>query len=154
MFKRKALSPLIATILLVAVSLSLAGILYSWSSQNVGDTTRGATEFSEDVGYCSGVSVSIDERNCAYSSENGFTSLIITDKSKVKITSELVLTVIDANNEIASVEIAPNFTGNLMSLGSLLSQNDDFIGLETPLKRVQIYVKDCPNQVHLVTRCS
>jgi flagellin-like protein len=154
MLKRKALSPLIATILLVAVSLSLAGILYSWSSQNVGDTTRGATEFTEDTGYCTNVSVSIDEKNCSYDSNSGFTSLLIQDASKVNIEDNLVLTVIDANNEIASVEISPNFTGNLMSLGSFLSGNEDFIGLETPLKRVQIYVKKCPNQVHLVTRCN
>jgi flagellin-like protein len=154
MFKRKALSPLIATILLVAVSLSLAGILYSWSSQNVGDTTRSATEFTDDASYCTDVSISIDERNCSYNDVNGFTSLLIQDSSKVNIEGNLVLTVVDANNEIASIEIVPNFTGNLMSLGSILSGNEDFIGLETPLKRVQIHVKACPNQVHLVTRCN
>jgi len=37
---QKGLSPLIATILLVAVALSLAGILYSWSSQNAKETTE------------------------------------------------------------------------------------------------------------------
>lgn len=152
MLKRKALSPLIATILLVAVSLSLAGILYSWSSQNFGDTTTNVSATSENWDYCKDVFISIDD--CSYDSVSGFDGLLIRDSSKVIIDNNVVLTVIDANNTIASTEFNAVFTGNAMFLDSILNVNEDFIGLETPLKRVQVYVKNCPDKVSQITRCN
>ena len=153
MFKKKALSPLIATILLVAVALSLAGILYSWSSQNFKDTTTSVSDTSTDWINCSNVNIYIDS-GCSYDSSTGFSGLVIFDRSTIEIDQNIVLTVIDANNNIASIEVIPSFTGNAMSLDSIVNANEDFEDLVTPLKRVQVHVKTCPDRVSYVSKCN
>ncbi len=151
--KKKALSPLIATILLVAVALSLAGILYSWSSQNFRDTTTSVSETSSDWIDCSNVNIYIDS-GCSYNSETGFSGLFVFDRSTITIDQNLIVTVIAADNQIASTSISPNFIGNAMSLDSLLNENEDFDALETPLKRVQVHVVNCPDKLSFVSRCN
>jgi flagellin-like protein len=153
MNKRKALSPLIATILLVAVALSLAGILYSWSSQNFRDTTTSVSNTSAEWIDCSNVNIYIDS-GCTYTSIDGFSSLILFDRSTVQIDQNIVLTIIDNANEIASTEFLPAFTGNAMSLGSVVNDMPGIKGLETPLKRVQVHVKNCPDRVSYISRCN
>ncbi|MDD4049512.1 MAG: hypothetical protein PHX47_00715 [Candidatus ainarchaeum sp.] len=153
MKNKKALSPLIATILLVAVALSLAGILYSWSSQNFRDTTTSVSDTSAEWIDCSNVNIYIDS-GCSYTSLDGFGTLILFDRSTVEIDQNIVLTIIDSDDEIASVEIEPNFTGNAMSLASTLNAIDGVKGLATPLKRVQAHVKNCPDRVSYISRCS
>lgn len=153
MNKKKALSPLIATILLVAVALSLAGILYSWSSQNFRDTTTSVSDTSAEWIDCSNVNIYIDA-GCSYTALDGFGSLIIFDRSTIQIDQNIVLTIIDNSNNIASTEVVPSFTGNAMSLGSFINDVDGIKGLETPLKRVQVHVKNCPDRVSYISRCS
>jgi len=147
---KKALSPLIATILLVAVALSLAGILYSWSSQNFRDTTTSVSDASADWIDCSNVVIYIDS-GCSYTTE--FSGLIISNRSTVNIDHNLVLTVIDADNQIVSTEFSPNFTGNIMSLDTVANENG-FTDLVTPLKKVQVHTKNCPDRVSFISRCN
>ena len=59
---KKGVSPLIATILLVAVSLSLAGILYSWASQNAGNTVSSVTETQQQWTNCTAINLFIERR--------------------------------------------------------------------------------------------
>lgn len=151
--KKKALSPLIATILLVAVALSLAGILYSWSSQNFRDTTTSVSDTSTEWIDCSNINMYIDS-GCSYDSSSGFSGLILFDRSKVIIDQNIVITVISYDNNIASMEISPNFIGNAMSLDSLINAEDDFSGLATPLKRVQAHIKSCPDKATYVSKCN
>lgn len=153
MKNKKALSPLIATILLVAVALSLAGILYSWSSQNFRDTTTSVSDTSADWIDCSNVNIYIDS-GCSYTAVNGFSSLILFDRSTIQIDQNIVLTIIDNTNNIASAEFPPSFTGTAMSLGSVVNDMPGIKGLETPLKRVQVHVKNCPDRVSYISRCS
>jgi flagellin-like protein len=153
MKNKKALSPLIATILLVAVALSLAGILYSWSSQNFRDTTTSVSDTSAEWIDCSNVNIYIDS-GCNYSSVDGFGTLILFDRSTVEIDQNIVLTIIDYEDEIASLEIKPSFTGNAMSLASTINEIDGIKGLTTPLKRVQVHVKNCPDRVAYISRCN
>lgn len=151
--KKKALSPLIATILLVAVALSLAGILYSWSSQNFRDTTTSVSDASLEMIDCSNVNMYIDS-GCSYNSVSGFSGLILFDRSKILIDQNIVITVISYDNNITSMEVEPNFVGNAMSLDSAINNGDDFIGLATPLKRVQVHIKSCPEKATYVSKCN
>lgn len=154
--KRKALSPLIATILLVAVALSLAGILYSWSSQNFRDTTTRVSESQTDMINCSHVSIYL-EAGCVYDSdpeEGGFSNLILSDRSRIKIDQNIIVTVIDAETNIVSTSIEPNFIGSTMNLGGILNENEDFLGLEKPIQRIRVHVLDCPDQEASLSRCN
>jgi FlaG/FlaF family flagellin (archaellin) len=151
--KKKALSPLIATILLVAGSLSLAGILYSWSSQNFRDTTTSVSDASSEMIDCSNINMYIDS-GCSYNTVDGFSGLILFDRSKIIIDQNIVITVIAQDNNITSMDIAPNFVGNAMSLDNAINNVDDFIGLATPLKRVQVHIKSCPEKATYISKCN
>lgn len=156
---KKALSPLIATILLVAVALSLAGILYSWSSQNFRDTTSSVSERSDDMIECSNVSLYIDTGppSCSYDPHpdtGGFSGLVLSDRSRIKIDQNIIVTVIDAETNIVSASIEPNFTGASMNLGSILNEIDDFKGLEVPIQRIRVHVQSCPDQEASISRCN
>ncbi len=157
MFKKnnseRGISPLIATILLVAVALSLAGILYSWSSQNAKDTTGSLTETTNDWIDCSSVDVYVDY-GCEYDSTDGL-NFILYDKSTVELDDNLIMTVIDANNTIRSATFEPSFTGNAMAINNTVYSNDsDFQDLAEPLKKVQIHVDSCPDRMTYTTKCT
>ncbi|MDD3178024.1 MAG: hypothetical protein PHR26_00735 [Candidatus ainarchaeum sp.] len=151
--KQKGISPLIATILLVAVALSLAGILYSWSSQNAKETTESLTKKTNEWIDCTAIDFYIDY-GCSYDSTNGL-SFILYDKSTVEIDDNLILTVIDANNHIVSSDFAPNFVGNAMAIdNSVYSPIEDFQNLSEPLKKVQVYIDSCPDKIAQTTNCN
>jgi len=148
----KAISPLIATILLVAIALALAGILYSWASQNAKEVTNGVTNTTNTVIDCSSIDLYIDY-GCVYDATNGV-SFILNDNSTVNIDDNLTLTVIDANNSIQTASFAPNFKGGSMAINdTVYSNTSDFQNLVTPLKKVQILVKSCPKKATFITSC-
>jgi flagellin-like protein len=150
---QKGLSPLIATILLVAVALSLAGILYSWSSQNAKETTNNITETTNDWIDCSAIDVYIDY-GCTYSVSEG-PNFILYNKSTVELDDNIVMTIIDANNNIVSTSFQPDFIGNAMAINNSVYTNDeDFQNLVEPLKKVQVYVNSCPDRMTYTTKCS
>lgn len=148
---KKALSPLIATILLVAVALSLAGILYSWSSQNVKSTTQSISDTSDDWKYCDGIILSLD--GCSYSNEKGFSNLILFSKSNVEIDKNFVITIIDSEDTIKSTEVAPDFIGTAMNLSSHVNQIEGIKDLVPPLKKVHVHLTSCPDHPAFVNKC-
>lgn len=139
--KSKAVSPLIATILLVAVALSLAGILYSWSSQSARETTDTMTETQARWTECSHVRLSIDI-GCSYKSATGL-SLVLIDNSTVEIKEDLTLMIIDTNNSIATTTIEPSFSNRAMQI---TEDSEDFLDKESPV-RARVFVNSCPDQV-------
>jgi flagellin-like protein len=151
--KQKALSPLIATILLVAVSLSLAGILYSWSSQNAKETTTSLTETTQKWTDCGAVNLYI-ETGCRYDPETGI-SLILMDQSTVAIDENLTMTIIDNDNNIVSKNFAPNFKGKAMAINdSIFEDSEDLKGLVKPLQRIRIFVNSCPDKAATTISCN
>jgi len=151
-FKRRAVSPLIATILLVAVSLSLAGILYSWSSQNAKETTSNLSETTTQWGNCSSVNLYIE--NCTYDSDTGV-SLILYDDSQIDIDNNLSLIVIDTNSEIATTSFEPSFSNSVMSVRTEnFSNSDDFHDLGEPIQKIKIFVESCPDRAATTTICN
>ncbi len=150
--KSKAVSPLIATILLVAVALSLAGILYSWSSQSARETTESITETTEAWGECNYVRINIDT-GCSYDPSTGL-SLVLMDNSTVEINDKLNILVTDANGDIATAALETAFTNRAMQIRSINFEDpndpEDFEGLESPV-RTRIFVDSCPDQFTTAT---
>ncbi len=146
MKKSQAVSPLIATILLVAVALSLAGILYSWSSQSARETTDTITDTTARWTECNLVKLSIDV-GCRYNTTNGL-SLILMDNSTVEIKEELTVMIIDSNNSIATTTVEPSFSNRAMqiSIPREGEDEDDFLDKESPV-RARVFVNSCPDQV-------
>jgi len=145
--KQKAVSPLIATILLVAVSLSLAGILYSWASQNAGDTVSNVTETSAKWEKCNGVRLDI-EQNCVYDTATGI-RFILYDNSTIDLDGNITLSVIDSNNQIKTSTFAPNFQGRSMSINI-----SEVSGLTEPIQLVKVYLNLCPDRMAQTRSCN
>ena len=64
-FSEKGVNPLIATILLLLISLSIAGMLYSWLASYTTEKTSQATQSSEEQFTCSNAGFRII--SCDYS---------------------------------------------------------------------------------------
>ena len=157
MFKintNKGVSPLIATILLVAVSLSLAGILYSWASQNAGDTVNSVTETSKKWDYCKGITLNM-EYGCRYDSTTGI-SFILYDNSTVDFDENIIINIIDANNNIGTATVTPNFQGRAMVINNTVyseSETQPLTDLTEPLQLVKVYMNGCPNRTAQTRSC-
>jgi len=148
--KRQAVSPLIATILLVAVALSLAGILYSWSSQNAKETTANVTETTKGWINCGAVNIFVDY-GCTYDIEDGI-SFVLNDQSTVAIDDNITMTVVDANKQVVSKSFAPNFQGRVMAVNNTVYDTpEDLQDLEEPLEKVMVYVNSCPDKATYAT---
>ena len=148
----KGVSPLIATILLVAVSLSLAGILYSWASQNAGDTVSSVTETSKKWDYCKGITLNM-EYGCKYDTTTGV-SFILYDNSTVDFDENLTVNIIDATNNVKSATFAPSFQGRAMVVDSnVYTASDALNGLTEPLQLVKVYMDGCPDRTAQTRSC-
>lgn len=148
---KKGVSPLIATILLVAVSLSLAGILYSWASQNASSTVTSVTSTQQQWAECSAINLYIE--SCNFDSGNGKISLILSDHSSVDIDSNLEITIIDINNQTKYASFAPNFKGGVMTIdNSVFPESETLDDLEE-IQRVYVFVKRCPDRKATTISC-
>jgi len=141
----KGVSPLIATILLVAVSLSLAGILYSWASQNAWETVDSVTKTADNWRGCSSVSLNI-EQGCTYNNET--LKFIIMDYSTVKIDENITITAIDVNGTIKSTSVNSNFIGKALQI----NDSDNFKGL-AEIKIIRVLIERCPSKVTTTNDC-
>jgi flagellin-like protein len=148
---QKGVSPLIATILLVAVSLSLAGILYSWASQNAGDTVSDVSETQQKWSKCSSINLLI-EPGCRYDTSTGI-SLILYDSSTIDIDENLVIEVFDTNNVIKHATFAPNFSGSAMTVNSSILDDADALDGLGQIQRVRVYVGSCSDKAATTTSC-
>jgi len=148
---KKGVSPLIATILLVAVSLSLAGILYSWASQNAGNTVSDVSETQQKWSKCTAINLLI-EPGCQYDTDTGI-SLILYDSSTVNIDENLVIEIFDTNNTIKSATFAPNFSGKAMTVNSSVLDDSDALDGLGQIQKVRIYVKSCSDKAATTLSC-
>lgn len=57
---RKGVSPLIAAVLLVAFTMTVAAILATWSSSFVRSKTREAEQEQEEKAMCSGLAMNVE----------------------------------------------------------------------------------------------
>lgn len=148
----KGVSPLIATILLVAVSLSLAGILYSWASQNATSTVTSVDETQKQWDFCKGVTLNI-EQGCKYDPSTGI-NFILYNNSTVDFDGNITIVVIGANDLIHTATVVPNFQGGAMVINSATySPSDALNGLSEPIKLVRVFIATCKDRVALTKSC-
>lgn len=98
--RKKSVSPIIATILLVVVSLILVGILLSWGQNFIQRSTSDADSALDRK--CIGADISINY--CEYDSDNGTNTLnlIIVNTGKIdfKADTNLPVILIDSNKTL------------------------------------------------------
>lgn len=95
---RKAISPIISTILLIVVALALIAILLSWGSNFI---TRSTTEVDDSVEReCTGAYISFD--SCDYNETDEKLTVVFTNTGSVNFKQDFNFNVIlrDADNNM------------------------------------------------------
>lgn len=98
--KIKALSPIIATVLLIVVAVVLVAILLSWGQNFIQKSTADADSAVDTS--CKGASITIT--SCDYNSTGDTLQFVMINSGEIAFTSEdtFNLTLIDANNDLNS----------------------------------------------------
>ena len=148
---KKGISPLIATILLVAVSLALAGILYSWASHNASNTVSSVTDGQQQRIECSAINLFIEE-GCSYDANTGI-NLIISDYSSVNIDENIEITVVDIDNRSKTASIPSNFQGGIMAVNSSVLSDPTALNGLGKIQRVYVFIKRCPERKATTMSC-
>jgi flagellin-like protein len=107
--RKKAVSPIIATILLVVIALILVGILLSWGQNFIQRSTADADNAIDRK--CIGADIEFSV--CEYDSSSEALTLIIVNTGKIdfKEDTNLSLTIIDSENNLFE---ATDETNNLL----------------------------------------
>lgn len=113
-FKKRAVSPIIATILIIVVSLVLVAILLSWG-QNFVQRNTAQADNSIDTS-CMGADLSISF--CEYSSSNKKLSFILTNSGEIVFPedSNFFLTLLDDNRDLNTSNLNI-LDGNSLGIG-------------------------------------
>lgn len=148
-----AVSPMIATVLLVAVALAIAGILYSWSQTYLTRETVQVSEVTSMQVNCSYANIEIQD--CKYSQTSGL-SFILNSVGSIDLAKGFKLSVLSADETKAESSLATTLEGgNFQAINSAdLANARDYINLATPLKRVRITPEECPEKYAETTKCS
>lgn len=151
--RTKAVSSMIATVLLVAVSLAIAGILYSWSQTYLTRETVQISEVTSKQVDCAYANIEILE--CKYTQTGGL-SFILNSIGSVDMPGGFKLSVLAADDKRAESSISSGLeAGNFQAINSEdLDNRTAYLQLETPLKRIRITPDDCPEKYTEVVKCS
>ena len=166
MFNRKAVSPLIATLLLIAVALFFAGILYVWSSSFAITTTQQLENSTQDQTACafSGVKLedlSSDPNRCDFNST-------YPEKLKFKLsntgTSDLnknFTILVDDGNAVVTLSYTPNLAKGTFKIVTCIQDvsgdctvTDGNLSWLGSIKGVRVTPGDCPTRYDETTSCN
>ena len=148
----KAVSPLIATILLVAVALAIAGILYSWSQTYFVYQTDSVTESTQNPVDCAYANIEIND--CNYTSANGLTFILNSTGTVNFLKGFKIAALTNTDVKVESSITNTLNAGDFISIKSTnFSNSSSYASLNTPLKRVRVTPIDCPEKYTQVTTC-
>lgn len=141
-FKKKALSPIIATILLVVVSLVLVGILLAWGQNYIQRSTSDADSALERK--C--ISAAITITNCDYNKQSETLRFIIINSGKVDFKEDNLfnLILIDGDGELHNTEVDILDGEPLTIGGSATVKVEDYKDAKTPIQ-LEIRSSQCQN---------
>lgn len=157
--KKKSISPLIATIFLVVIAVSLAAIVYTWVIKNTRDTVDDMEVTQSEWEYCKKVNLNLDPE-CIFDSSPSppytFKKLLLYDRSLVEISSPIVVTVIYSDGNFfvpESMEINQGFQGNVLNLAQAIETGFSKITSAEDISRIEVSIKECPDRVSYLTKC-
>lgn len=125
--RKKAVSPIIATILLIVIALILVGILLSWGQNFIQRSTSDADNAIDRK--CIGADIEFSV--CNYNSQDKALSFIIVNTGKIdfKEDTNLSLTIIDSGNNLYETTEVGKITnildGNAFTMGSSTQETID-----------------------------
>lgn len=133
--KRKGISPIIAAVLLVAVSLSVVAIFSGWAPNLVRDITEETSNSTLQTLNCD--QASVDVRSAFYNSSSSELTVTVRNTDNTGL-NDLIVAAFDSNDQV--IEQKP---GVNLSSGELDSTTLSGVS-ETP-SYVQAFSKECGN---------
>ena len=128
----KGISPLIALIMLIALTMIIAGVLATW-------TTRWATEKRTEIEFCSEAKAYI--RGGAYDPATNTLHLIVYNNGKVDLTFKVFLTYKNSTTETYSEDFS-------IPAGSVKTFTIDNVA--SNLKEATVQSNECPGAQDLL----
>jgi len=152
-YKKKGVSPLLATILLISIAMLLMGIVWIWSESFIKTHTQTITDKSTDEINCQYGGLFI--RTCTYNASTGI-NLTIENSGSTKFTDNFNIKIQDNLDLMAEGIISQDLNaGNAMQIDvNDISDGNDFLNLNAPLKTVRVVPQDCPTKFAEYTGCT
>lgn len=148
----RAVSPLIATVLLVAISLSIAGLLFNWMSQFTTEQTTAAAELATtNIVSCGRAGIRI--KSCDVNSSGTGATSVIESTGSIDLNGFNVV-VLHADGNVQNItslfESTTLFAGSFVSLNHPLDSNADV----SSITQYKVIPVTCPSSSASVTVCS
>lgn len=132
----KGISPLVASVLLIAATMSIAGILAYWAS-NFTKMQTSQFENQTTLTRCSGGNIEI--YSCNFNRTTNVFNIILRNTGQIDLTN-LVGTAIYPNGTVSP----QNLTGTLSSSGSSAILSFNIVNISSDLSKI-IITTNCPN---------
>lgn len=125
MQSRKGISPLVAAVLLIAVTMTIAGVLAYWATTFV--KTQTTTFQNESVASeCSFANLVV--HSCSYSTNASQIALILDNVGRIEL-KDMVAQVVYSNNSVADHRLNGTLPGNLLRSYTLTGVSPDYRSL-------------------------
>ncbi len=148
--KRKAIEPIVATILLVVVAVILVTIVLAWGKNFATSGTNQANEVISNA--CSGATIAVSD--CSWNSDTNALVFTIKNTSDTYVFTgtDFNVVVYDADDLTDNVE----FTAGVTGLGSGLSAiESETVEITAPAVKVNVRSLTCPNMATSeIARCN
>lgn len=132
---RKGISPIIASVLLLAVSLAVVGIFSGWAPQLAQEITSQTSETATDTLNCNEASLEI--RSAYY---NGGSATVAIRNSGSQNLTDITLAAFDSSDTILGQNTSISIDAGNLSEETVTSQDD---GTDTEPSYIEAYSSEC-----------
>lgn len=153
--KSKAISPLIATLLLIAVALVIAGILYVWSSAYFSSQLRETEEGITVQTQCTFAGINIKE--CDLNTTSNEISILLENTGQVDFTKDFTIQADDGNNVANGTyteDLSKGTFNRLTCKATGTTCTMTGISNLTSLNTLRVTPTDCPQNYDETTNCT
>ena len=141
---KKAISPLIAAVLLIAFTMTIAGLMAAWAQNYIVGRTQTMTEQSEEIEKCSKADFTLESGT---RKTNSTVYIVIYNSGDLDFTDMNVFLSYSNSTAGPVIQSVKNAANQTIPVGELVSfsvtNNQTAVGM--PLTKIKVVSVDCSN---------
>jgi len=138
----KGISPLIAAVLLIAFTMTIAGLMAAWAQSFVSGQTEELTTAARESQQCTGANFNID----SIKTNSTHVSLVLYNNGGMELNDFDVFLTYENSTAGPVVQTVKNAYGSKLPVGDMASFSVALDqSIEPPLSKIKIAVVGCPN---------
>jgi len=138
----KGISPLIAAVLLIAFTMTIAGLMAAWAQSFVSGQTEELTEQARESQQCTGANFNID----SIKANSTHVSMVLYNGGGMELDDFNVFLTYENSTAGPELQVEKNVYGSKLPIGEMASFSVALNqSIEPPLSKVKIAVVGCPN---------